>query len=60
MTYRTGDTPTPDGTWTTFNALGAGGVMAGSSRYVQFAIQMTTTAVAKTPVIQDVTILFKR
>jgi hypothetical protein len=34
--------------------------MTGSSRYVQFAIQMTTTAVAKTPTIQDVTMQFKR
>ena len=43
-----------------FTALGTGGVMAGSSRYVQFASQMTTTAAAKTPVIQDVTVQFKK
>jgi hypothetical protein len=59
ITYRMGETPVPDETWTSFTALGTGGVMTGSSRYVQFAIQMTTTAVAKTPVVQDVTILFK-
>jgi hypothetical protein len=60
ITYRTGSTPLPDESWSSFTALGAGGVMTGSSRYVQFAIQMTTTAAAKTPVVQDVTVLFKR
>jgi hypothetical protein len=59
ITYRMGETPEPDATWTSFTALGTGGLMTGSSRYVQFNIQMTTTAVAKTPVISDVTILFK-
>jgi len=60
ITYRPGDTPAPDASWTAFTALGTGGVMTGSSRYVQFSIQMTTTAAAKTPVIQDVTVQFKK
>ena len=59
ITYRTGATPVPDGTWTSFTALGTGGVMAGSSRYVQFAIQMATTSAAKTPVIQAITVQWK-
>ena len=59
VTYRTGATPVPDGTWTSFTALGTGGLMTGSSRYVQFAIQMTTTAAAKTPVISAVTVQWK-
>jgi hypothetical protein len=61
ITYRSGSTPTPDdGTWTAFTALGTGGVLSGSSRYVQFRIQMTSTTGAKAPVIQDVTVQFKR
>jgi hypothetical protein len=61
ITYRSGNTPTPDdGTWTAFTALGTGGVLSGSSRYVQFRIQMTSTTGAKAPVIQDVTVQFKR
>jgi hypothetical protein len=60
ITYRTGTTAVADASWTPFKALGAGGALVGSSRYVQFAIQLATTSGAKSPVIQDVTILFKR
>jgi hypothetical protein len=60
MTCRSGKTPAPDGTSTPFTALGAGGALAGSSRYVQFTIQMATASVAKSPVVQDVTVQFKR
>jgi len=60
MTYRTGQTSTPDQSWTSFTAPGAGSAMTGSSRYVQFAIQLTTTVGTKSPVIQDVTVQFKR
>jgi hypothetical protein len=60
ITYRTGSTPLPDETWSSFTALGTGGVMTASSRYVQYAIQMSTTAVAKTPLVQDVTVQFRK
>jgi hypothetical protein len=60
ITYRTGSTPVPDDTWTPFTALGTGGVMTGTSRYLQYAIQMSTTAVAKTPLVQDVTVQYKK
>jgi len=60
ITYRTGSTPTPDGTWTPLTALGAGGALAGSSRYVQFTIQIATASGARSPVIQDVTVQYKR
>jgi len=59
-TYRRGDTPTPDATWTAFTAPGGGGVLTGSSRYIQFAVQIATTSGAKSPVIQDITITYKR
>jgi hypothetical protein len=57
ISYRTG---AADGTWTAFVPIGAGGVLTGSSRYVQFAIQMTTSAAAKTPLVQDVTVQFRK
>ena len=60
ITYRTGPTPVPDATWTSLTALGSGGVMAGSSRYLQFAIQMGSNSAAKTPVVQDLTVLFRK
>ncbi|HXI29135.1 MAG TPA: MBG domain-containing protein, partial [Vicinamibacterales bacterium] len=60
ITYRTGDTPTPDASWTSFTALGAQGAIVGTSRYMQFMVQMTTTNPAKAPAVQDVTVTFKR
>src|SRR5262249_16314025 len=60
ITYRTGNTPTPDASWTPFTALGTAGAMTGSSRYMQFMVQMTTTNAAKAPVVQDVTVTYKR
>jgi hypothetical protein len=60
ITYRTGMLPNPeDGTWSAFTALGTAGALTGSSRYVQFRIQMTTTVAARTPVIQVVTVQWK-
>ena len=60
ITYRKGSTPVPDASWTPFTALGSGGALAGSTRYVQVAIAITTSSGAKSPVIQQVTIQFKR
>src|SRR5206468_7944532 len=53
ITYRTGDTPTPDATWTAFTALGTAGALTGSSRYVQYMVQMTSNGV-NAPAVQDV------
>jgi len=60
ITYRVGDTPTPDGSWTPFTALGTAGALTGSSRYIQYMVQMTTTNPAKAPAVQDVTLQFRR
>jgi hypothetical protein len=59
--YRTGTTPTPDETWTAFTSIPAsGGALSGSSRYLQFRVEETTTDVGQTPVLQDVTVAFQR
>ena len=34
--YRTGNTPDPDATWTSFTTVPANGVITGSSQYIQF------------------------
>jgi hypothetical protein len=61
MSYRTGNTPTPDATWTTFAAVPASGApLAGTSRYVQFKVQESTTAPAQTPVLKQVTIGYNK
>jgi hypothetical protein len=60
ITYRTGNSPVPDASWTPFTALGTAGALTGSSRYIQYMVQMTTTNPAKAPAVQDVTVQFKR
>ena len=58
--YRTGNTATPDATWTPFTTVPtAGGPLAGTSRYVQFMITETTSVPAQTPVVSDVTIVYR-
>jgi hypothetical protein len=61
LSYRTGSTPTPDATWTAFAAVSSSGSpLAGSSRYVQFKVQESTTVPAQTPVLKDVTIGYNK
>ena len=61
MSYRTGGTPTPDATWTAFAPVGSSGAaMSGTSRYVQFRVQESTTVPAQTPVVKQVTIGYNR
>jgi hypothetical protein len=61
MSYRTGSTPTPDATWTPFAPVPTSGApLTGSSRYVQFKIQASTTVPAQTPVLKDVTIGYNK
>ena len=59
ITYRRGDTPVPDASWTTFATVPSTGTISGSSRYVQFAIQISSSSPGKSPVIQDVTVQFQ-
>ena len=57
MSYRTGNTTPPDGTWTAFIPVGvSGGALAGSSRYLQYATQLRTPDATQTPVLRDVTV----
>ena len=59
MSYRTGNTPTPDGTWTSFTPVSiSGDALAGSSRYFEYAAQMATSDTTQTPALKDVIITF--
>jgi hypothetical protein len=60
VSYRSGNTPTPDGTWTAFTPVPASGAIGGSSRYLQFSIRETTSDAGQTPVVKDVTTAFVR
>jgi hypothetical protein len=61
VSYRTGTTLTPDATWTAFATVPAsGGALAGSSRYIQYKLQESTTNTAQAPAVKDLVIAFNR
>src|SRR5262249_9619823 len=60
VSYRTGNSATPDPTWTGFMPVPASGALSGTSRYLQFSIQETTSVPGQTPAVKDVTTAFIR
>ena len=59
MSYRTGDTPLPDASWTSFATLNASGAaLAGGSRYIQYGADLATADTTKTPALQAVSITY--
>src|SRR5207248_993025 len=59
MRVHTGNTPTPDATWTPFTGVGAnGGAIGTTARYVQYKADLRATDPSQTPVVYDVTIGF--
>ena len=59
LAYRAGDTPTPDGTWSSFVAVAAtpAGINA-SARYVQYRAVLSTDDPSVTPVLSDVSLAY--
>jgi VCBS repeat-containing protein len=58
---RTGNTPAPDASWTSFNPISTpGGAIGRESRYAQYRAALASTAPAATPSVDDVTIGFSR
>ena len=59
VSVRMGNTPTPGGTWTNFTAVAnSGPPIGGSSRYLQYNVELTTSAPNDTPVFQGITIVY--
>jgi hypothetical protein len=57
--YRTGDTPTPDGTWSAWTGVPASGdAISGHTRYVQYRATLTTPDASATPVVREVTVTY--
>ncbi len=55
VSVRTGSTPSPDGSWSAFAPVGSSGAdVAGTSRYLQYRIELTSTAPGATPVVESV------
>jgi hypothetical protein len=59
MSYRTGNTPSPDGTWTAFTPIASsGGALNGSSQYIQYQAVLSSTDPTLSVVLQDVMIQY--
>ena len=57
LSYRTGDTPVPDGTWTNFTTVpSSDAALSGSSRYIQYQANLSASDTNQTPILEDVTI----
>ncbi|WP_375437790.1 DUF4082 domain-containing protein, partial [uncultured Hymenobacter sp.] len=55
LLQRQGNTATPDGSWTSFAAISASGAtVGGTSRYIQYRADLTTTLTSATPTLQSV------
>jgi hypothetical protein len=54
---RSGDTPVPDATWTAFAPISSsGGAIGGSSRYLQYRVDLAASTPDVTPSVESVTI----
>jgi hypothetical protein len=57
---RTGNTPVPDGSWSAFATItNSGDDVAGSSRYIQYEVVLSTTDPNVTPVLRQIAIAFQ-
>jgi hypothetical protein len=52
--FRIGNTPVPDGTWTSFTSIGSGGAISGSSRYIQYRADLSATSSSLSPSLNDI------
>ncbi|HET9667043.1 MAG TPA: Ig-like domain-containing protein, partial [Desertimonas sp.] len=56
LSVRTGNTPTPDGSWSSFAPIAtSGGSIGGNSRYLQYRAELSTTDPSRTPELTEVT-----
>ncbi|WP_255433575.1 N,N-dimethylformamidase beta subunit family domain-containing protein [Tessaracoccus sp. MC1865] len=58
LEVRTGNTATPDGTWTQYAPVADGAVVAQAGRYLQYRATMGTTDVNATPVLRSVNLQY--
>ena len=60
VSVRTGNTATPDGTWSAFAPLASSGASVGgpTARYLQYRVVLSTTDPSQTPSLTDITFAF--
>lgn len=58
FSIRSGDTPTPDATWSAFTTVGASGQALSNviGRYAQYRVELSSRSQAASPSVQDVTL----
>ena len=56
MQVRTGDTPTPDGSWTAYGVVTNGGGVGQSSQYLQYRADFTSSDPDATATLEDVSV----
>jgi VCBS repeat-containing protein len=58
---RTGNTATPDATWTAFSPIASGGTIpAAAARYAQYKVTLTTTVPSTAPAVKEVILSFAK
>ena len=58
---RSGNSATPDGSWSGWEAVGSGGAIASpSGRYIQYRANLSSTDASVSPTIEQVTIIYRR
>jgi hypothetical protein len=56
VSVRSGNTPTPGGTWSAFTPVGAGGAINQVGRYVQYQVTLTAGTGGTTPSLSSITL----
>ncbi|HXI31180.1 MAG TPA: Ig-like domain-containing protein, partial [Vicinamibacterales bacterium] len=56
ISVRTGDTPTPDGTWTAFTPIASGGPLTMNSQFIQYQAVLSSASSQITPRLDDIII----
>ena len=55
---RTGDTATPDGTWTVFRQVTPGDSIASFARYAQYRVRLATSDPTSTPALKEIALAY--
>ncbi len=56
ISVRKGDNPVPNGSWTSFAQVTSGNNVGGSSRYIQYKADLSSSNANSTPVLKDISI----
>jgi hypothetical protein len=57
VSVRTGNTAVPDASWTAFSVVPSpGGAIGGTSRYIQYRLELSSTVPGQSPAVRDVTL----